>query len=90
MRQPEIYTATGAERFTNILNRLRFSTNESFGLTNGTKPENMQGNKTGIAAAGSLHSRSFPMRSFVEDLTSAAVIIGFISVALSVSAAFAG
>lgn len=30
------------------------------------------------------------MRSFVEDLTSAAVIIGFISVALSVSAAFVG
>ena len=30
------------------------------------------------------------MRSFVEDLTSAAVIIGFISLALSVSAAFAG
>lgn len=29
------------------------------------------------------------MRSFIEDLTSAAVIIGFISVALSVSAAFA-
>lgn len=30
------------------------------------------------------------MRAFVEDLTSAAVIIGFISVALSVGAAFAG
>ncbi len=30
------------------------------------------------------------MRAFVEDITSAAVIIGFICVALSVSAAFAG
>ena len=29
------------------------------------------------------------MRNFIEDLTSAAVIIGFISIALSVSAAFA-
>lgn len=30
------------------------------------------------------------MRSLVEDLTSAAVIVGFISVALSVGAALAG
>tara|TARA_E500000318_G_scaffold89686_1_gene87325 strand:- start:139 stop:360 length:222 start_codon:yes stop_codon:yes gene_type:complete len=59
-------------------------------LTVGTKAENMQWNKTGITALDAVDQGVVPMRNLIEDMTSAAVIVGFIAVALSLSAAIAG
>jgi hypothetical protein len=59
-------------------------------LTGGTKAENMQWNKTGITALDAVDQGVVPMRNLIEDMTSAAVIVGFIAVALSLSAAIAG
>ena len=50
----------------------------------------MQWNKTGITALGAVDQGVVPMRNLIEDMTSAAVIVGFIAVALSLSAAIAG
>jgi hypothetical protein len=57
-------------------------------LTPRTKSENLQGNKTGIRL--NWRDKEIDMREIVQDMTSAAVIIGFITTALILGAAFIG